>query len=82
MIKLENIDSRTCPLIICDECGERIQSFQDGVVVWNDAQQFRHIHKIRCDAPPRYPYWCGLGEHLRNLLFNVGMGTPEMEAEN
>ena len=30
MIQLEHIDGRSCPFIVCDECGERIQSSADG----------------------------------------------------
>jgi hypothetical protein len=81
MIRLEQIDGRACPVFICDECGERIRDFKMAIVVWDNSNQFRHLHKITCDHDKSLR-WCELGEHLRHLLFNVGMGVSEIETED
>ena len=50
----------------CDVCGERIESVQDGYVVWKNepGYVFKIIHQRRCDQRREYPASKALEEFL------------------
>jgi hypothetical protein len=78
MIRLEHINGRTYPFIVCDECGERIRDFKMAIVGWDSLNQFHHFHKVTCDR--NLPRTVELGTHLIHLLHNVGLNEAEIES--
>lgn len=56
MLEIHCIDSRNCPVIVCDICGERLSDASKAAVVFQSAQTAGaklkplHVHKGRIDG--------------------------------
>src|SRR5437016_14357632 len=78
---------RTCPMILCAECGERITNSHSAMVVWSGKIEYveEHafapvlLHKGDCDrryeVKHGYQLWIELDAFLVQLLNNVGIKT-------
>ena len=86
-------NATSAPMIVCDICGDAINSYQEGAAVFsarsgNEPQKVKvlHVHKHDCHevADKRYqggdPPWQELGQHLYMLLCNTGIDAEDYKA--
>jgi hypothetical protein len=71
MIEIRLIDTKHCPVILCDYCGDEIRDYRNAMVTWGESLRPRYVHKQVCDTR-HDPYSCSLKEHLMALAANVG----------
>lgn len=72
-IKLEEKEGLICPIIYCDECGDRIKISREANFEWSwDMKKTRYVHKV-CSRRYReeFPMSIDLDEHMYLLLKNV-----------
>lgn len=82
-ILLQETESGTAPVIMCDSCGERIKDYGMAWVMWKEPAK---LHKPlilckqnRCNAKPEYLDFASmeLRDFLINLCRNVGMESKK-----
>ena len=82
VIAIEN--GKLCPVVTCDNCGERIADYRMGNVVFDDGAHLFFVHRRDCDhalnPERRLRTWMGLGDFLANLCRNAQM-PPDTMAE-
>lgn len=83
---LEKIEGEFCPVVICDQCGERIEDARDGNYHWNPDEQptmrVHFTHKACCWAfdreqkPNGITYADELADFTWYLRRNLSLETP------
>jgi len=84
---IQQIESsgKTCPVMTCDRCGERIVDAANAMVRWNpdDLSDVEVTHKSdKCDLRPwSANSWVDLDVWLSQLLHNVGYENADKRAK-
>jgi predicted molibdopterin-dependent oxidoreductase YjgC len=81
MIKMQLVENKMCPQILCDKCGEVIENYKDGIVLFDSKNgttssipsfYHRSFHANHCDdSGKQCVEWLPLDVFLFNLMHNV-----------
>lgn len=93
MIKILHASQRTCPIVVCDICGDMISDVLEGAAVFgcrgeeNAKSEVLHAHKGKCHdkAEERFGQnagWDELGRHLYLICLNTGIKYDEEAARH
>ena len=94
MIKILFKDKLSCPVFVCDICGDMIGDISEGAALFADVAvahrtenmkiDVLHVHKIKCQeiakkkAKQKYE-WQPLGAHLYFLCANTEVDGKQLE---
>lgn len=94
MLKLQIIHGKSCPVIICDACNQRINNAEEGIVIYNKPREEGvifdplYVHKGDCDKQlsmhlaeskiKRVPY-LGITQYIGYLLYNLQLSAKDIE---
>lgn len=73
------------PIVVCDQCGERITEGMNGAVVGSNGHEARFVHKGACDtafaaAHPEYGSgWDELSDLPILLAWNIGLDLRDAQ---
>lgn len=87
MIKILIRDGRTCPIFVCDICGDMISDVNEGAAIFscsgneNEKTAVMHAHKSACHEKAEAQFsndgWDELARHIYLLGLNTGLTAEE-----